>query len=319
MAYSPASNTTGTGSLRHLATVYYKKQALDQLMKLFYFMGAGEPDIVPMRSGKTVQYYRYSLFGSNTTGTTEGVVGSGLQLDTTTISATVTEYSDYLTGSSLLQDTAIDDIAANSAKQLGYRAGLSVDTICRLELDSASSSTDMATGGANGSSSDLRRAKALLNGVDVHGKDGTDFMGVIHPYALYDILADNTAGGFIDVMRYSQPEVAMTGEVGKIEGVRLVKSTNVATSGTAPNVLYSAYVIGEGAMGIVSLGGNGPSKVTDPRKQSFSVNVIAGKPQIADPEGKIGFAVSYRFVFVAKLLDTTTYRFKTIPMDSSII
>jgi hypothetical protein len=72
-------------------------------------------------------------------------------------------------------------------------------------------------------------------------------------------------------------------------------------------------------MGVVSLGGNGPSNVVDPRKQSFAVNVIPGKPQIADPEGKIGFAVSYRFVFVAKLLDTTTYRFKTIPADPSII
>jgi len=30
MAYTPASNTTGTASLRHLATVYYKKTALDQ-------------------------------------------------------------------------------------------------------------------------------------------------------------------------------------------------------------------------------------------------------------------------------------------------
>ena len=319
MAYTPASNTTGTGTLRHLATVYYKKQALDQLMKKFYFMSAGEPDIIPLRSGKTVQYYRYTLFSANTSAASEGVVGTGLQLDTNTISATVTEYSDFLTGSSLLDDTAIDPIAENSAKQLGYRAGLSTDTVCRIELDSASSSTNMSTAGPNGTSSDLRRAKALLNGVDVLPMQGEDFMGIIHPYVLFDILSDNTAGGFIDVMRYSQPGVAMTGEVGKVEGVRLVKSTNVATSGTAPNVLYTTYVVGQGAMGVVSLAGRGPSKVTDPRKQSFSVNVIPGKPQIADPEGKIGFAVSYRFVFVAKLLDTTTFRFKTILMDSSII
>lgn len=320
MAYTPATNTTGTSSLRHLATVYYKKQALDQLMKKFYFMSAGEPDIMPLRSGKTIQFYRYTLFGSNTTPTTEGTVGTGLQLDTTTISATVSEYSDFLTGSSLLEETAIDPIAENAAKQLGYRAGLSVDTICRIELDTASASTNVATLGAYGTSADLRSCKALLNGVDVGPKEGEDFMGIIHPYVLYDIQSDNTAGGFIDVMRYSQPQVAMTGEVGKIEGVRLVKSTNVATDGVAaPNAKYTTYVIGEGAMGVVALGGRGPSKVIDPKKQSFQVNVIPGKPQIADPEGKIGFAVSYRFVFVAKLLDTTTYRFKTIPMDSSII
>jgi N4-gp56 family major capsid protein len=203
---------------------------------------------------------------------------------------------------------------------LGYRAGLSTDTICRIELDTAASSTDITPTGSNLTSSDLRRAKALLNGVDVQPKLGEDFLAILHPYVLYDIMSDNSAGGFIDVMRYSQPDVAMTGEVGKIEGCRIVKSTNVKTSSdAAPNTLYSSYVVGEGAMGVVSLGGNGPSNVVDPRKQSFAVNVIPGKPQIADPEGKIGFAVSYRFVFVAKLLDTTTYRYKTIPADPSII
>lgn len=320
MAYTPASNTTGTATLRNQVATYYKRDQLDQLMKQFRFRAAGMEDMIPRRNGKTVQWYRYDLFGANTTPTTEGVVGTGLQLSTNVITATVSEYSDFLTGSSLLQDTAIDDIALNAGRQLGYRAGLSVDTICRIELDSASSSTDITPLGANLTSSDLRRGKALLNGVDVSPKMGEDYLGIIHPYVLYDIMSDNTAGGFIDVMRYSQPDVAMTGEVGKIEGVRLVKSTNVKTSSDlAPNTLYSTYLVGEGAMGVVSLGGNSPSNVVNPKKQAFDVNVIAGKPQIADPEGKIGFAVSYRFVFVSKLLDTTTYRFKTIPADSSII
>lgn len=277
-------------------------------------------DSIPLRNGKSVQWYRYDLLGSNTTATTEGVVGTGLQFSTNVITATVSEYSDFATGSSLLQDTAIDPIAANFGRQLGYRAGLSVDTICRIELDTASSSTDLTPGGSTLTSSDLRRAKALMNGVNVQPKMGEDFLGIIHPYVLYDIMSDNTAGGFIDVMRYSDPQVAVTGEVGKIEGVRLVKSTNVKTSSdAAPNTLYSTYIVGDGAMGVVSLGGNGPSNVVNPKKQSFAVNVIPGKPQIADPEGKIGFAVSYRFVFVAKLMDTTVYRFKTIPADPSII
>lgn len=320
MAYAPASNNTTTATLRHLIATYYKRDPLDQLMKKFYFRSAGVEDMIPLRNGKTVQWYRYDLFAANTTPSSEGVVGTGLQLSTQTVTATVSEYSDFLTGSSLLQDTAIDPIAQNAGRQLGYRAGISVDSICRIELDTASASTDLTPTGANLTSSDIRRSKALLNGVDVLPKMGEDFLTIIHPYVLYDIMSDNTGGGFIDVMRYSQPEVAMTGEVGKIEGARIVKSTNVKTDATAaPNTLYSTYVVGEGAMGVVSLGGNGPSNVVDPKKQAFAVNVIPGKPQIADPEGKIGFAVSYRFVFVAKLLDTTTYRFKTIPADPSII
>jgi hypothetical protein len=44
-----------------------------------------------------------------------------------------------------------------------------------------------------------------------------------------------------------------------------------------------------------------------------------GKPSIADPEGKIGAAVSYRFVFATKLLDTSTYRYKIINALPSIV
>lgn len=320
MAYAPASNTTGTATLRHQIATFYKRDQLDQLMQQFRFRAAGTEDSIPNRNGKSVQWFRYDLLGSNTTATTEGVVGTGLQFSTNTVSATVSEYSDFATGSSLLRDTAIDDVALNFGKQLGYRAGLSVDTICRIELDTASASTDFSPGGGTLTSSDLRKGKALMRGVNVQPKMGEDFLGIIHPYVKYDIMSDNTAGGFIDVMRYADPNIAITGEVGKIEGVRLVESTNVKTDSTAaPNTAYTTYIVGAGAMGVVSLGGNGPSNVVNPQKQSFAVNVIPGKPQIADPEGKIGFAVSYRFVFVAKLLDTTVYRFKTIPADPSII
>ena len=38
-------------------------------------------------------------------------------------------YSDFITLSTLLVDTAIDDEVAQYARDLGYRAGLSVDTI----------------------------------------------------------------------------------------------------------------------------------------------------------------------------------------------
>ncbi len=318
MAYQPAGNLTTSPGLTHLATVWYNKKSLDQLMKMFQFMQVAEPDVLPLRSGKTCQWFRYSLFGANTTPSSEGTVGTSLSLTTTTISATVSEYSDFITISSLLEETAIDPIVENAAEQLGYRAGLSVDTIVRAELDSTAT-PELSTLGSYGTAADLKRAKALLEGTDVPPREGMDYIAVIHPYALYDIQSDNSSGGFIDTFKYANPGVFLSGEVGKVDGVRLLKSTNVKTSGTSPNVLYYTYVVGKGAIGALSLSGRGPSNVKDPRKQSFKINVIRGGPQIADPEGKIGAAVSYRFVFVCKLLDTTTYRYRMIKMDASLV
>jgi N4-gp56 family major capsid protein len=312
-----AGNATTTASLRHLASVYYKKTALDNCKKMFRFYNTGMPDDIPERSGKTVQFFRYSLLGANTTPSSEVTAGPGLQMDSTTISATVAEYSDHLTASRMLKKTAIDSIASNFAEHLGYRAGLTVDTVCRIELDSAVSSVTVNTAGAAGSSSDLRRVKALLEGLDVQPRVDEDFLAIVHPYALYDIMSGDD---FIDQVNYANPQTFITGEIGKVEGCRLLKSTNTGTDGVAaPLTKYYTYVIGKGAMGVVSLAGAAPSNVSNPDKQSFKVNVVEPKIDASNPEGKVGFLVSYWFAFVAKLLDTSPYRYRIIPMDSSII
>jgi len=319
MAYSPATNLTTTGTLQHLATVYYARKALDQLMVMFRFLLGTEPDVLPLRSGKTIQWYRYNLFTANTTPASEGTVGQGIGLSSGTVSATVSEYADFLTISTLLQDTAIDPIVVNASFNLGYRAGLSVDTIVRTEFDSIST-TRIGTLGASLSSSDFRRAVALLSGANVLPKMNDDFVGIIHPYVAYDLKSDNTAGGFIDVMKYAQPQTLLTNEIGRVESVRLFKTTNVSTDGVAaPNTKYRTYVIGKGASGAVDLAGSGPTRVEDPSKQDFKIMVSKGGPSVFDPEGMIASAVAYRFVFVTKLLDPNTPRFKVIEADASIV
>src|SRR5215471_16847433 len=135
MSYSPAGNLTTTSGIGHLATVWYNRKALDQLKKRFRFYNACEPDMIPRRSGKTVQWFRYSLLGANTTPAAEGAVGASNTLATTTVSGAVSEYADFITVSTLLDETAIDPIVTNAAEQLGYAAGLSVDTIIKAEFD----------------------------------------------------------------------------------------------------------------------------------------------------------------------------------------
>lgn len=318
MAYQPASNLTTTGTIAHLATVYYNRKALDTLRARFRFLQATEPDILPRRNGKTMQWYRYSTLAANTTAATEGTVGTGLALTTTTVSATVSEYSDFISVSSLLDETAIDPIVANAATELGYRAALSVDTIVRTEINS-SATPEINTLGSSATAGDFRRAVALLGGLNVQPKMGDKFVGIIHPYVKYDLMSDNTAGGFIDVMKYANPQALVEGEIGEIAGVRLFETTNVRTSGTAPNVLYDCYVHGLGGVGAVDLAGSGPSKIADPTKQAFRINTVRGGPNTADPEGMIGAFVSYRYVFVTKILDSTNFRYRVIRADASLV
>lgn len=323
MPYNPPGNVTSSPGLTHLATVYYKKKGLDVLKKKMRFSAVVEPDIIPLRSGQTVQYYRYTLPIANTTPSGE-LVGTSLALATTTISATVSQYSDFYSLSTLLQDTAIDPIVENTVEMAAYRGALTADTINRTEFDSnvGVASVGLSTLGGALSAADFRRAKALLNGKDVREgpRGAADFVGIVHPYPLYDLMSDNSAGGFIDVNKYSRPEVLINqSEEGMINGIRLVSTTNVGTSGTAPTVLYYTYIVGKGAVGSVDLAGSAPSDVEDPDKQAFKTYVVKGGPNTADPEGNIGSFVSYRFVTVAKTLDTTNYRYIIIKADASLV
>lgn len=273
MAYSPAGNNTTSPALAHLATVWYNRRGLDQLKKRFRFYNCCEPDMIPRRSGKTVQWFRYTLLGANTTAAGEGAVGNSNSLTTTTLSGTVSEYADFITVSTLLDETAIDPIVVNAAEQLGYSAGLSVDTIIKTAFDGQSGAVlSPGTLGTFATVDDLRRCKALLEGADVRPKDDRFYYAVMHPYIIYDVKSDNTAGGFIDLMKavymgktddspFINAPNPFDDPVGVVENIKIWATTNVTTSGTAPNVLYYNYVVGRGAAGAVDLQGSGPSRV----------------------------------------------------------
>jgi N4-gp56 family major capsid protein len=238
----------------------------------------------------------------------------------------VAEYQDFITVSTFLVETIIDPVVTNASELLGYSAGLSVDTITRVAIDAATSAIlSPGTLGPAASVNDLRRCKTILEASDVPPKDDDYYYCVLHPYILYDIKSDNTAGGFIDLMKFADPSVFLkpanefNGAIGVVDNIKIWASTNVNTTGSAPNVLYYGYVFGRGGVGAVDLMGSGPTKVEDPTMQQFKINVIRGGPQIVDPSGMIGAAVSYRYVYLSVLLDTTNYRFRIFKADASLV
>lgn len=316
--YAPAGMTTQSTGYTHLATVYYQRKSLDRLEAMFRFYQVCEPNDIPQGSGRTIQMNRYALPGFNTIPAAEGYIGAPVPQSTSTLTATVEQYSDFMSSSALLTETDINPTNDRMADDLSYRATGTVDTIIRAEIDS-NTSAKTTTIGAYLSAADFKANVALLLGINVRPRFDNYFFSVIHPYVVYDLISDNTAGGFIDALKYMSGRQVLAGEVGEIGMCRLLTSTNVATSGTAPNVLYSTYIMGQGGIGIVNLAGRGPGNVTDPRNQRFTLNVIKGGPSASDPVGEIAYYTSYRFVFAAKTLDTTNLRFKIVTADASLV
>lgn len=328
MAYSPATNLTTSAGLPHVQVTYYKKKALDRLQKKFLFRNACMSDMIPKQEGRTVQWFRYFNLSANTTPSAEGTVGTGISPTSRVVSATVSQYTAFLTISDFLADTAIDPLVENHADLLGYQAGLSVDTITRNVIDAESASTDQTLLGSYFRVADLRNARHALQAIDVQPMDDGNFYCILHPYVSYDLVNDPAASGFADIFKYNTnvKDSALVqyedrGTVTTVAGCRVVESTNVYTQ-TSPNK-YRVYIFGKDGIGCVDLAGRGPSKVTDPKKQRFVVKVIRPDASVADPEGVISAAVSYNFIFTAVVLDGPAgiggvYRYKTLDPQSSI-
>lgn len=331
MAYAPVpegNRSTSTG-LAHLQSVYYRKVALDRLMKKFWFDSVCEHEMIPRSSGRTVQFFRYNNPSASTTAKSpEGSVGTSETMTSNILSATVSQYTNFISLSDMLVDTAIDPVVQNHAELLGYQAGLSVDSIIRTIIDAEQASTDLSLVGSYLKAADFRNVRARLTGLDVEPLEDGFFRVIAHPYVTFDLINDPSANGLADVHKYTsvpswQNKPADRQQLVEVGGCRIVESTNVTQVAGTPNK-WRVYAFGKGALACVDLAGRGPSRVTDPKKQKFTVSVIKGEKNIYDPEGVIAAAVSYNFVFTTVVLDGPTgiggtYRFRTLDAPSSIV
>lgn len=314
----PVGTTTQNPGLLHQASaIYFVKKGLDRLMPMLYFWQLGYQISMPRNSGKTIQMFRFNLPGANTTPAAEGVNPNPVPQSSYPITAILEQYSDYMDSSSLYDETDINSIgsAAQMVEDLSFRAALSVDTIVRTELD-ANTAYTVPTIGANFTVADIKANVAAMRASNVMPYGSGDWMLVIHPYIEYDLKSDNTAGGFIDSLKYTEGTKVLNGEIGKAGGARIMVTTNVATAGTAPTALYSCYLFGYQAFAVIPLAGSGPSKVNDPKNQRFKVTVV--KPPIGpgNPTGEIGTIASYRFVMATKMTDPQ--RMRIIQADASL-
>lgn len=322
-----AGNLTSTGTITHLASVFYDRKALTSLRKTFMFWKGVDYRTLPLKNGKTIQFYRYSQLGANTSAATEGDYGSSLTLTSGTVSATVAQYADFISFSDMLVDTAIDnDIVAVGADQLGYRAGLSTDTIIRNEIDSVAASIDVSLLGDYFTALDGANINARFGGLDVKPFPNGYFPAIIHPYIRYDFIHDPQVGGFMDVAKQGQTDQLdrlitpndATGFVGRFDGIEYWSSTNVKVTAGSPNT-YRCYFFGQEGLAAIDLAGRGPTRTMDQDKQKFSVKVVNKLPVgVANPTGSIAALASYNFVFVAKVLDTSPYRIRKIDAPTSL-
>jgi len=175
------------------------------------FVACSERLDLPAKSGNQYQMFMYVPMAANTTQAAEGSVGNGIQVSVLTSTATIGEYADYANFSSYSLATAIDNTVENVAREMSYRLGESLSALVRTTADGANgvdASVLTQLGATSLTSfttlnlSQIRNSVQSLAGRSVRPFDEASkaFCGIIHPFALGDVLADNSNNSPIDIL-----------------------------------------------------------------------------------------------------------------------
>ena len=288
--------------------------------------------------------FMYVPLAANTSQVAEGTVGAGIAVSVLTTTATIGEYADYANFSSLSLATAIDNTVENVAREMSYRLGESLSGLVRATADganaidssvltqlAASSLTSFTTLSLN----QIRNSVQSLAGRSVRPFDeaSKSFCGVIHPFAIGDVLADTTNNSPIDILKHTPVGLARMEDLVSVDLTEMIEfpssgvhffQTNQVTQtanykGVTGLTALRTYIFGRDGIFSIKLGYQGDTEFGDGEWQNIKCNIVQNaEPSVADPEGLIPGWTSYRVHFTTSLGPDTTIRIREIDAASAI-
>lgn len=325
MALPSVASVVSSG-LGAYPTVFYDRKATDTLFSNLFLYPALDQKVMPNMSGVAMQIFNYTAFAANTTPATEGTPAAGQTLTQNVATINLSQYVDSITYSDKVVLTAISDTVTEGSEQLGYRGALSVDTVIREAVDVNANTTTAAridkNDGTYLTASVIRQAAMSIRSANGKPKDNGLFYGVTHSLTAFDLINDSAAGGWIDLMKYTDGNAGKLQEgiranrLGVVGGVEIFESNNVksyASWQSSAHTAYATYVFGKGAFWCSSLG------KTQLGQKNFSVRTTKYTvPVAADAASQIAAGSSYSFFFGLVAPPDGTARYRRIRTESSL-
>lgn len=276
---------------------FYDRTLLMRAIPLYVHGRFAQTRSIPRQAGSsTIKFRRYSNLAAATTALIEGTTPAGKQLATTEVTATVAQYGDFVTVTDVLDYESADPVLMEAAEILGDQAGDTLDQITRDVLAAgttvqyASTATSRVTVAASMKMSvdEVKEAVRTLKnnnamrvtkmvkpetGISSEPIDAA-FVGIVHPDTTYDLQG---LTGFVPVEKYANHSTVMEGEVGKINEVRFVETTNAKVftgAGAASIDVYATLIMGANAYGTVAVNGESLKNIVKPLGSAGSADPL---------------------------------------------
>lgn len=231
-AYVDASNNPVTGILGQLSTqmkMVYSQYLIKDVGPNLIHAQFLEEEKLPANHGRIIEWRKWEDYPKRTEPIVEGVTPEPSKISSNHIHAVLSQYANWTPLTDLVQLQTIDNTLVEITEKLSDNAKRTLDTITREKMIEGCTNFAFAGGvdtieklsGAM-TPKDVARMRIYLENKNAPTFDG-DYVCIIHPTVSFDMITNDNQ--FIDVVKYNDPSRIFKGEIGKLYGVRFVKST----------------------------------------------------------------------------------------------
>lgn len=287
VAASPSTNT-----LAPELKTFYDTELLENARTEMFYAQFGRKQRLPKNGGTTIEWRKFNTF-DRAGELKEGVIPTGQQFGSSSITASISQYGTYTSITDKLEMRAYDNVILAATEEMGASAAATQETLIRNALlvgtnvmycdnvDSngnvISTPTTPATMGAGGGDSNsdgwaLLTPTMVNKAVTKMKKDRVPringkYYAVIHPSVAYDLRQSKE---WIEVHKYAATSEIFNGEIGELHGCRFIEDTFAPILGgsyiysgsttyknKSNGVTYATYFFGKDGFGIVDPEGGG--------------------------------------------------------------
>jgi len=253
-----ADSVMGSSALSAALTFKVQKRVLENLRASLVFADkrfAEQGEFDPGHD--TIMFVNVPDLPINVNPLTEGTRPDKRSLSLGTVTMDADQYGDLVAITDLAKKKSPIELEAIATERVGRQAEESLDQVARdvIALGGTTKYAN-ATAGSNTQRSDLastdvltaadlRKLKTQMFKAKIRPMDDGFYRLWVHPNQEYDLRADSSTGGFIDVKKYTDGLAGdiIRGEVGRMEGFRIMSIVNAPTFSSTTTV-YRAIALG---------------------------------------------------------------------------
>lgn len=306
-------NTTGSATVTEELRTFYSLTLLKRLLARVPLFADAQRTIIPLNTGKTVQWRKWDSLGLATTALTEGDPPTAQTLATSEVTATLSEYGGYVKISKLAIDTFIDQIMDQATNVLAEQGGRSLHSLLvstvqagtQVQYASTATAQNQITAAMTLTVAELAEAVRTLEMNNVPRFPDGFYHALIGPQAKTD-LAQST--DYRNQNMYVNTDSLRKGELVEVSGVKMMVSSDapflgLVGAGAPAAPVYASLVYGPDSFGVVDLAGSTIGRIDPQTQRGVEVHIVpATTPSKVDPLGQFGTA-GWLARFAAKIID----------------